>query len=286
MAYLAWDRIMKRRVSAVSGLTVALLLCGCSTIRGDWSQKLQIDAIDSQNRPVEGLSCQIGEGPSAQTVTTPARDVRVHRSFAPLQIACAGAGQAATATVKPRRERMEEALLPFGSVGVAIDHLSGALYAYPTSLRLKIGQHLVLEHGNESQVASSEPLPGAVKDIASATPIRSTAQSESRRPARDKALAAGPAAVGSAHAKPANVAGSVYARTPAARPAAAGNGAASDAAKSARLAPAPAPGSLNAKLALAAQATMVHRAHPSPATPSAVIAASSLEPTPSAPLNW
>jgi hypothetical protein len=161
MAYLARDKSMNRRFATGTLLLVGLALAGCSTVKGDWSQRISIEATDAQNRPVDGIACIVGEGSAAQTVTTPAHDVKVRRSAMPLQISCGSDGQLAAATVKPRRERMEEALLPFGSVGVFVDHLSGALYAYPTALRLRLGQHVVLEHGGESQVASSDPLPAS-----------------------------------------------------------------------------------------------------------------------------
>jgi hypothetical protein len=161
MAYLAREEPMKRHIVAGICLAAGWVLAGCSTVQGDWSQKISIEAVDAQNRPVDGLACEVGEGSSAQSVTTPARDVRVRRSAMSLQVSCGSGGQLASATVKPRRERMEEALLPFGSVGVFVDHLSGALYAYPTVLRLHVGQHVVLEHGGESQVTSAEPLPAA-----------------------------------------------------------------------------------------------------------------------------
>jgi hypothetical protein len=139
-------------------LAFAVWLGGCSTLQGDFHQNLQIDALDAQNRPVNGLECQVGSGTSAKTVVTPGA-VRVHRAMTSLEIECRRDKLVATATVKSRRERMEEALLPFGSVGVFVDHLSGSLYSYPTALHLRVGQHLVLEHGAEAQVASAEALP-------------------------------------------------------------------------------------------------------------------------------
>jgi hypothetical protein len=159
MADLAPGKQMNRIVRAGPCLAFALWLCGCSTLSGDFHQKLQIDALDAQNRPVEGMRCQVGSGDSAKTISTPASDVRVRRSALPLNIECRQDSQVATAVVKPRRERMEEALLPFGSVGVFVDHLSGSLYGYPTTLHLRVGQHVVLEHGGEAQVATSEPIP-------------------------------------------------------------------------------------------------------------------------------
>jgi hypothetical protein len=163
MADLAHSFTRRSRWLAGLGIAATIALPGCSTVRGDWSQRLDIDVVDSQERPADGMLCQIGEGSSAKTVATPARDVKVRRSALPLLVAChdAAGTREAVATVKPRRERMEEALLPFGSVGVFVDHLSGALYAYPTSLQLRLGQRIVLEHGGRAQVASSESLSGA-----------------------------------------------------------------------------------------------------------------------------
>jgi hypothetical protein len=150
-------------------LVLALWLGGCSTVAGDFHQKLQIDALDAQNRPVEGMQCQVGSGDSAKHVVTPATDVRVARSFWSLSIDCHKDALVATATVKSRREGVEQAMLPFGSAGVFVDHLSGALYAYPTTLHLRVGQHLVLEHGGEAKIAKSEPIPSPQPAVAAAT---------------------------------------------------------------------------------------------------------------------
>jgi hypothetical protein len=149
---------MKHMLRIASRLVPVLWLAGCSTVTGDFHQKLQIDALDSQNRPVDGMQCQVGSGTSAKTFVTPATDVRVRRALQPLVIECRRESLFASATVKSRRERMEEALLPFGSVGVFVDHLSGSLYGYPTTLHLRVGQHLVLEQGGEAQIVTAEPI--------------------------------------------------------------------------------------------------------------------------------
>jgi hypothetical protein len=158
MGHSRWGTMMTRCWKACGWLALTLWLGGCSTLRGDFHQSLQIDALDARNRPIEGMRCQVGSGTSAKKFVTPATDVRVRRGLEPLQIECRLDSLVATATVKSRRERMEEALLPFGSVGVFIDHLSGSLYAYPTTLHLRVGQHIVLEHGVEARIAEAEPV--------------------------------------------------------------------------------------------------------------------------------
>ena len=165
---------MKRILRVSSCLALAWWLGGCSTLQGDFHQNLQIDALDAQNHPVSGMQCQVGSGTSAKAVVTPAT-VRVRRAMAPLEVECRRDSLVATATVKSRRERMEEALLPFGSVGIFVDHLSGSLYSYPTAIHLRVGQHLVLEHGGEAQVASADAIPLAPPPVAGSTSAQRTA---------------------------------------------------------------------------------------------------------------
>ncbi len=164
---------MKRILRVSSCLALVWWLGGCSTLKGDFHQNLQIDTLDAQNRPINGMQCQLGSGTSAKTVVTPAT-VRVHRAMTSLEIECRRDSLVATATVKSRRERMEEALLPFGSVGIFVDHLSGSLYSYPSTLHLRVGQHLVLEHGGEAQVASADAIPLTPPPVATSTSAQRT----------------------------------------------------------------------------------------------------------------
>jgi hypothetical protein len=134
---------------------------GCATITGHITQTVQIEALDGHDRPVAGFDCSVSNATgsaSAVTAAAPATEVEVRRSSSELQVECRRGTQVATATVEPRRSGLEQALLPFGSVGVFVDHVTGTLYAYPSPLRLRIGQHLVLEHGEEARVVKSEAL--------------------------------------------------------------------------------------------------------------------------------
>jgi hypothetical protein len=118
-------------------------------------------------------------------------------------------------TVAARRDGLEQALVPFGSVAVAIDHLTGHLYSYPTVVRLRVGQHLRFEFSNEARAAGliatvgetmvvdlgatpapREPLPdtaagsAAIKPASAARPARRA----SVRPATAKAVRPAPVA--------------------------------------------------------------------------------------------
>jgi hypothetical protein len=170
------DQLEEMMVLArILALGVAVLLAGCATVTGKSTQSLQLEVVDAQDRPVKGMECRLSHlaaqgakegiaGPARAfevVVMAPARNVEVRRSGNPLQIDCRKGKEVAVATVHPRREGLEQALVPFGSVAVLIDHVSGNLYAYPTDLRLRLGQSVQLEHGEQSRVMSSERVAGA-----------------------------------------------------------------------------------------------------------------------------
>ncbi len=215
---------MNRSLRCGALIALAGWLAGCSTVQGDFHQKLQIDALDAQGRPVAGLPCRVGSGDSAQNIVTPAHDVRVRRAMQSLAIECRRDTLIATATVKSRREGLEEALLPFGWAGVFVDHLSGALYGYPTNLHLRIGQQVVLQHGGEAKVAKSEPIAPPAQAKATASPriavaaakpsaVASAAGTAPAAAPDRKVRAATPAKPAPAVAKPVNTLGGAGAVT-------------------------------------------------------------------------
>lgn len=193
---------------------VAALLSGCGTVMLPSQQSLQILAFDANDRPVTGMDCKISNVVGEWNVSTPAIDVPVRRSHSELQIECRRGSEVAMGTVAARRDGLEQALVPFGSVAVAIDHLTGHLYSYPTVVRLRVGQHLRFEFSNEARAAGliatvgetmvvdlgaapapREPLPestaAAAKPASAARPAR---RSSPARQATDTAARAAPAA--------------------------------------------------------------------------------------------
>jgi hypothetical protein len=143
-----------RQAARCLALIVApLALAGCGTVMLPSQQEVQILAFDAADRPVTGMTCKVSNQVGEWTVTTPAIDVPVRRSFSDLQIECRRGNDIAMGTVVSRRHGLEQALVPFGSVAVAIDHISGHLYAYPTVVRLRLGQHLRFEFSTEARAA-------------------------------------------------------------------------------------------------------------------------------------
>ena len=170
-------------------------LAGCETLRREPNQLLEIEALDAHDRPVDGMVCKIGDSPAL--VTLPAGGVPVRRSFANREIDCRRGAEIAKATEVPRRDGVEQALVPFGSIAVLIDHVTGRSYEYPTTLRLRVGRHVTLEHGGEARIVKTEilPQPASAVTAAAAAPAPAVAAAAPRPNAAKTAAAKPPAAI-------------------------------------------------------------------------------------------
>lgn len=202
-----------RCVKISLGALAATLLAGCATLSVPSRQSIQILAFDALDRPVPNMECRLTNDHGEARARTPAFDVPVQRSGSDLEIECRRGSEVAMGTVAPRRDRMEQAMLPFGSLAVAFDHLTGHLYSYPTVIRLRIGQHLRFEFSTEARAAGliatvgestsvdlgaaatpRQPLPAA--EAIAVTPVHATAaplrpaKPAAARPARPSAPAA------------------------------------------------------------------------------------------------
>lgn len=137
----------------LSACLLPLLAAGCATVTVSGEQPIQVLAFDAQDRPVTGLECRLSNLMGEWRARTPATEIAVRRSHSDLEIECRRGKDVAMGTLSPRRDRVEQAMLPFGSVGVAIDHLTGHLYSYPNVVRLRLGQHLRFEFSTEARAA-------------------------------------------------------------------------------------------------------------------------------------
>jgi hypothetical protein len=147
--------------AALLALTVALA-SGCATVTGRATQPVSIQAVDSQGRVIEGMSCRASSGGREYVGDTPMFDLQVRRSSAPLVVECRGDGRPmARAVLLPRADDMVAAqlLLPGGSSLMVIDHVSGFMYSYPRWVRVQAGADMVFDRRDEK---GRYPVPGLV----------------------------------------------------------------------------------------------------------------------------
>lgn len=190
------------RIAALLCMGAAvLLLSGCGTITQTSTQLITVHALDARDRPVAGLKCKASNLMGEQSFNSPSAQISVRRSASDLEIECreASGNEVAKGTVQPRRDWLEQALVPFGSVAVAVDHLTGHLYAYPTVVRLQLGKHLRFQHSEESRPTAVLATLGdtLVADVAAAPPATAPLPPAAATPANKPASksAGKPAAV-------------------------------------------------------------------------------------------
>jgi hypothetical protein len=133
------------RLSRTLLLAATLLASGCATVTGTATQPVSIHAVDTFDRPVEGMRCRITNAAADYVGSTPMYDVQIRRSASDLQIECRRGTLLARATAVSRGSGLLGAVLPGGTAAILIDHLSGYRYSYPNTMRLRIGEHLVFD---------------------------------------------------------------------------------------------------------------------------------------------
>ena len=144
---------------------IALLATtGCATLTGEATQAINIQTVDANGRPIEGMACRIVNGSAEYMGDTPMFGLRVRRSSTPLVAECKRGGYAmARALIIPRADLVSgstaQLILPGGSSMLIIDHLSGFMYRYPRWIRAQSGADMVFDQADEK---GREPTPGIV----------------------------------------------------------------------------------------------------------------------------
>lgn len=130
-------------------LALALLplaFAGCATVTGSPTQTISIHTVDASGKPVNGMRCRLANGEGDTFGNSPLLDVQVRRSGADLEIECRNGAQVARATAFARSPSLTGAvLLPGGGAAALIDRLSGYAYAYPRTMQLRVGEHMLFD---------------------------------------------------------------------------------------------------------------------------------------------
>jgi hypothetical protein len=157
---------LRPMLASLRRVTAALLLgalAGCATLAGEATQKLSIQTVDGDGRPVDGVSCRASNASAGYVGVTPMFDMRVRRSSSPLVVECRRDGlPLSRAVIVSRASNVQPAqlLLPGGSGMMVIDHITGYMYAYPRWIRLQVGADMVFDRRDERSDRS--PTPGLV----------------------------------------------------------------------------------------------------------------------------
>jgi hypothetical protein len=169
-------------VARVAASSLLVLLAGCATLTGSSTQTIDVSTVDARDRPVRGMTCTLSHGPGTYVFDTPVTEFEIKRSASDLEIECRRGSQIARGTVVSHGESaMAHAFIPGGSIATLVDYATGAMYTYPSPLRLKIGQHLRFEAGGEARAT--------VVATVGAPPKPATAPAGGQRGTRDTSTA-------------------------------------------------------------------------------------------------
>jgi hypothetical protein len=137
---------LARRAALAVAAAVTVLASGCATVTREPLQRVSIVVVDEAGRPLP-MRCRVINGAAEYYGDSPMHDVQVRRSASNLEVECRHGTQVARGTAISRGTMASvlQAVLPGGTALVAIDHLTGYHYAYPSEIRVRIGEHLVFD---------------------------------------------------------------------------------------------------------------------------------------------
>ena len=148
---------MTLRIVSLIALSTAVLASGCATMTGSPTQRISVQTLDAQGQQVRGMRCRIINGNADYVGDSPMMDMEIRRSATDLDIECRQGMLVARGTAVSRSgtaAMARAALMPGGSAGAVVDHVTGYGYAYPRVIQLRIGETLVVDASDDLPVRS------------------------------------------------------------------------------------------------------------------------------------
>lgn len=151
---------MSLRSSLLAVLPLTLLGAGCATMTGSPTQMISVQTLDAQGQQVRGMRCRVVNGSAEYLGDSPLMDMQVRRSSSDLDIECRQGPLVARGRAISRSgaaSMARAALMPGGSAGAVVDHVSGYGYSYPRLIQLRVGETLVVDaaHDNLPRTATA-----------------------------------------------------------------------------------------------------------------------------------
>jgi len=149
-------------LASVLACSALVALSGCATISGSPTQPISVLTVDATGKPINGMRCRLANGSADYFGNSPLVDVQIRRSGSDLEVECRAGAQIARATAFARGPSVGGmVLLPGVGAAALIDHFSCYAYAYPRTLQLRVGEHMIFDvsaPAQDSADGSSDPL--------------------------------------------------------------------------------------------------------------------------------
>lgn len=154
---------MKFACAAVLVATFSVL-GGCATVTSGTSQSVMVDTIKPDGSSVAGVTCTVNNGKGSWVVTTPG-SITINKAYGDAVAKCEKAGDPATdARVQSKTKAYTAGNIILGGViGLGVDAMSGATWAYPDVWKIILGKAPQVIDGNGLQL-EGEALTKALDD--------------------------------------------------------------------------------------------------------------------------
>ena len=154
---------MTLRTVSLIALSTAVLASGCATLTGKPTQFISVQTLDAQGQQIRGMRCRIINGSAEYVGDSPMMDMEIRRSATDLNIECRQGTLVARGTAISRSGAAalaRAALMPGGSAGAVVDHVTGYGYSYPRVIQLRLGETMIVDASDDlpvrPQTASTE----------------------------------------------------------------------------------------------------------------------------------
>ena len=146
---------MTLRIASLLALSTLVLASGCATLTGSPTQRISLQTLDAQGQQIRGMRCRIINGTAEYVGDSPMMDMEIRRSATDLDIECRQGTLVARGTAVSRSgtaAMARAALMPGGSAGAVVDHVTGYGYSYPRTIQLRIGETLIVDASDDLPV--------------------------------------------------------------------------------------------------------------------------------------
>lgn len=140
------------------------VLGGCATVTSGTSQSVTVDTIKPDGSSVAGVSCTVNNGKGSWVVTTPG-SITINKAYGDAVAKCEKAGDPPTdARIQSKTKAYTAGnILLGGVIGLGVDAMSGATWAYPDVWKIVLGKMPQVIDGNGLQL-DGEALTKALDD--------------------------------------------------------------------------------------------------------------------------
>jgi hypothetical protein len=152
-----------KKIFLSMALGALALVSGCATVTSGTTQSVAVETVNKEGAAVAGVVCKIANGKGNWVVTTPG-SITINKAYGDATAVCEKAEEPATNAVVQSQTKAYTFgnVLVGGIIGVGVDAMSGATWAYPEMWKIVLGMAPQVI-GGDGKPLTGEPLERALK---------------------------------------------------------------------------------------------------------------------------